>query len=107
MSSLGRTWTTVVGARTREQFLSGLKRGRTAVAGESGDYGKLTGTVFDIGRSLMKEHPWALALAPLAALIPAVTLGNLLWETWFANKWGRLQTNVPTGGGLLTRLDEA
>jgi hypothetical protein len=55
----------------------------------------------------MREHPWALALAPLATLIPAVTLGNLLWETWFAHKWGRLQTNVLTGGGLLTRLDEA
>jgi predicted metal-dependent phosphoesterase TrpH len=107
LSYVGRTWTEVRGARSREEFLSGLKCGRTAVGGESGDYGKLTGTVFDIGRSLMKEHPWALALAPLAALIPAVTLGNLLWETWFAHRWGRLQTNVPTGGGLQTRLDEA
>jgi predicted metal-dependent phosphoesterase TrpH len=107
MSHVGRTWTEVPGAGTRQDFLSGLKRGRTAVGGESGDYGTLTGTVFEIGRSLMREHPWALALAPLATLIPAVTLGNLLWETWFAHKWGRLQTNVLTGGGLLTRLDEA
>jgi predicted metal-dependent phosphoesterase TrpH len=103
MSYVGRTWTEVPGASNREEFLSGLKRGRTAVEGESGDYGKLTGTVFEIGRSLMKEHPWTLALAPLAAIIPAVTLGNLLREIWFAHKWGRL----PTGGGLLTRLDEA
>jgi hypothetical protein len=91
---LGRTWTRVPGARDREEFLDGLKNGRTAAEGESGNYGKLTRTVLDIGCGLrwerpLREYPWMLALAPLFALVPAVTLGNILWEAWFAYRWGR------------------
>lgn len=91
MRCLGRTWTRVPGARDTEEFLEGLKGGRTLVEGESGDYAKLTRTVFDIGCGLLREHPWARTLAPLIALIPAVTLANVLWETWFAYKWGRAE----------------
>jgi predicted metal-dependent phosphoesterase TrpH len=89
MRCLGRTWTRVPGATSRQEFLDGLKSGRTVVEGESGNYGKVTQTVFDIGCGLFREHRWARALAPLVALIPAVTLGNVLWEMWFAYRWGR------------------
>src|SRR5271154_2275972 len=78
---LGRTYTEVPGARTAAEFLQGLKNGRGVVRGESGDYWKLTRAIAEIGCSLMREHPWTLVLAPLMALIPAVTLGNLLRET--------------------------
>lgn len=89
LASLGRTYTEVAGARTPAEFLEGLKQGRGAVQGESGDYWKLTRAVADIGCSLMREHRWTLVLAPLMALIPAVILGNLLRETYFAHSWGR------------------
>ncbi len=59
------------------------------MCGESGDYWKLTRAVMDIGCSLMAEHAWTVVLAPLMAAIPAVTLVNLLRETWFAHVWGR------------------
>ncbi len=89
MHSLGRTWTRVPAARDVEEFLNGLKSARTVAEGESGSYGKLTRTVFEIGDGLLRERPWARVLAPLIALIPAVTLGNVLWELWFAYRWGR------------------
>jgi predicted metal-dependent phosphoesterase TrpH len=89
MRCLGRTWTRVPGARDMEEFLEGLKSGGTLVEGESGNYGKLTRTVVDIGCGLLREYRWAMALAPLIAAIPAATLANTLWETWFAYRWGR------------------
>ena len=86
---LGRTYTEVAGARTAPEFLEGLKLGWGVVGGESGDYWKLTRAIAEIGWSLMCERPWTVALAPLMAAIPAVTLVNLLRETWFAHAWGR------------------
>jgi len=89
IESLGRTYTEVAGARTPAEFLEALKRGEGAVRGESGDYWKLTRAIAGIGCSMMAEHPWTLALAPLFALVPAITLVNLLRETYFAHTWGR------------------
>ena len=89
MASLGRTYTQVEGARDRDEFLAGLRQRRSVVAGESGDYWKLTRAVFEIARDLMREHRAATLLAPLAALIPAVILVNFGLECWFAAKWGR------------------
>jgi predicted metal-dependent phosphoesterase TrpH len=86
---LGRTYTEVAGARTAPEFLDGLKRGRGAVRGESGDYWKLTRAIADIGFALMREHRWTMVLAPLMAAIPVITLGNLVRETYFAHRWGR------------------
>jgi predicted metal-dependent phosphoesterase TrpH len=102
IESLGRTYTEVSGARTPAEFLEGLKRGRGAVHGESGDYWKLTRAITDIGCSLMREHPWTLVLAPLLALVPVVTLGNLLRESWFAHAWGRKLATSATGDRFLS-----
>jgi predicted metal-dependent phosphoesterase TrpH len=89
IESLGRTYTEVAGARTAAEFLEGLKCGAGQVSGESGDYWKLTRAVAGIGISMMREHPWTVALSPLLAAVPLVTLGNLLRETCFAHAWGR------------------
>ena len=89
LASLGRTYTEVPGARDRQEFLSGLKQGRSLAAGESGDYWKLTRAIFEIGTELMREHRGAMLLAPLFAMVPAVTMANYALEAWFAMRWGR------------------
>jgi predicted metal-dependent phosphoesterase TrpH len=89
IASLGRTYTEVADARTPAEFLDGLKRGAGAVRGESGDYWKLTRAVLEIGVSMLREHPWTVALSPLLAAVPLVTVGNLVCETYFAHAWGR------------------
>ena len=89
MESLGRTYTEVPGARDAKEFLDGLRAGRGTVAGESGDYWKLTRAIWGIAASFMLERPLAMLLMPLAVLIPLVTLVNLALEFTFARRWGR------------------
>jgi predicted metal-dependent phosphoesterase TrpH len=89
LASLGRTYTEVHGARDAREFLDGLRQSRSVVAGESGSYAKLTRAIWEIGGELMCEHPAAALLAPLFALVPAITLVNYALELWFADKWGR------------------
>ncbi|SRR5579883_350261 len=89
MASLGRTFTEVPGARTGGEFLAGLKLGRGRVSGVSGDYGKLTQAIWEIGCCLMRERRGALLLAPLLAAVPVITLVNLCLELEFAYRWGR------------------
>lgn len=88
LTCLGRTYTEVPEARNRSEFLKGLKRGRTLVHGESGDYSKLTRAVWEIGFSLIRERRWAVLLSPLLAAVPAVIAVNLVLELAFARKWG-------------------
>jgi predicted metal-dependent phosphoesterase TrpH len=88
LASLGRTYTAVAEARTREEFLEGLKQGRSAVAGVSGDVWKLTKAVCSIGGSMVREKPWTAMLTPLMAFVPAITTVNFLMELSFAAKWG-------------------
>jgi predicted metal-dependent phosphoesterase TrpH len=88
LSCLGRTYTEVPEARNRTEFLKGLKRGRTRVHGESGDYWKLTQAVWEIGLQLIRERRWACLLSPLLAAVPAVIAVNLILELRFARKWG-------------------
>ncbi len=95
MQSLGRTFTEVRGARDAREYLSGLRAGMGRVAGESGNYWKLTRAIFKIGTSLMREHKSTLVLIPLLAVIPAITLANLAMEFAFASRWGR--HTAPTG----------
>jgi predicted metal-dependent phosphoesterase TrpH len=90
LESAGSAWTEVPGARNKEEFLSGLKRGHGRVAGHPGTYLKLTSDVLRIARSLMAERPWTCVLAPLLIAAPAFTLANFLAERAFAKKWGRL-----------------
>jgi len=88
LSSVGSAYTEVPGARNKEEFLLGLRCGKGRVRGESGGYWKLTRDVLLVTRELMRERPWALLLAPLAAGIPLVTLVNYFQEVAFARRWG-------------------
>jgi len=102
LRSLGRTYTTVAGARTPAEFLEGLKQGRSVADGESGDVWKLTQAVCSIGGSLVREKPWTAILLPLMALVPAITILNFMMELSFAVKWGaQLKTPVSAEALLL------
>jgi predicted metal-dependent phosphoesterase TrpH len=96
LDCLGRTFTEVDSATTPAEFLEGVRRGAGAVGGESGDYGKLTRAIAHIGASMMREHLWTLALSPLLAAVPLITLGNLIRETYFAHAWGYKLNRVPS-----------
>ncbi|MFN0165758.1 MAG: PHP domain-containing protein [Bryobacteraceae bacterium] len=96
----GRTYTEVPGARTKAEFLAGLRSGTARVAGDSGDYGKLTRAVLEIGWSMTRERWWTAALLPLALLAPLVTLGNYLGERAFAAYWMRRLSQEPRGWRL-------
>lgn len=89
MASLGRTFTEVPGARTREEFLHGLRQSRSIAVGDSGDYWKLTRAIFEIGSALVRERRATILLTPLFALVPVVTTANYALEAWFAYRWGR------------------
>ncbi len=97
LASLGRTFTTVVGVRTAAEFLDGLKQGRSTVAGESGDVWKLTAGDTLYWRVHGLREAWTIILAPLMALVPAITIMNFVMELSFAAKWGNRMA-----GGLRT-----
>jgi predicted metal-dependent phosphoesterase TrpH len=89
LAGLARTWTEVAGASTAQEFLAGMRRGRSIAAGESGDYWKLTSAVFSIAASLIRASPWVAVCSGLLVLAPAVTLANYFRETAFAWYWGQ------------------
>jgi len=87
MASVGSAWTTVPGARNRQEYLDGLRSGLGRVRGESGGVYKLTRDLLAIGREMMREDPRTLPLVALGALVPLVTLGNYVLEYFFARSW--------------------
>ncbi len=87
LAGAGRTYTEVPGARTADEFFSGLRAGQGQVHGAHGSYAKLTADVFRIVRSLWMEKPWALALMPLSPLVLPFTAGHWLNEMRFCRKW--------------------
>ena len=89
LAGLGRTYTEVHGARDCREFLEGLKQGRTAASGESGNYGKLLCAVLEISCGMMGEMRWTRSMAPLLAGVPLVVAAIVLHELGFARHWGR------------------
>ncbi|MHB8503610.1 MAG: PHP-associated domain-containing protein [Candidatus Acidiferrales bacterium] len=87
IAGVGRTYTEVPGARTADEFFSGLRAGQGQVHGVHGSYTKLTADVFRIVWSMWKEKPWTLELMPLAPLVPVFTAGHWLNEIRFCQKW--------------------
>jgi predicted metal-dependent phosphoesterase TrpH len=62
LAGVGRAFTTVAGARTREEFLEGLCRGLTVPSGRSGSYARLTAEVVRIFAAAYREvarEAWA------------------------------------------------
>ena len=94
LAPLGRTYTRVQGLVTAANSSTGLKRGRTAVFGESGNYGKLTRAVLEIACHMMGERRGTVWLAPLLAGVPLVILARLAQEIVFAHQWGRRTTRI-------------
>ena len=89
LESLGTTYTEVPAAGSVKDFLRQVRHGRGQVQGAWGSYGKLTRAILEIGTRLVGDYKWAIALAPLLLLVPAITLGNHLAELAFASKWSR------------------
>ena len=87
MASVGCAWTVVPGARNRQEYLRGLRRGMGRVRGQTGSYVKLTRDVFAIGRQMVKENPATLPIAALAWAVPFIILGNSIRESIFARWW--------------------
>ncbi len=48
LNGVARAWTIVPGAGTREDFLEGLREGRTIPEGRSGTYARLTLAIADL-----------------------------------------------------------
>ncbi len=98
LATVARAWTIVPGARSKEGFIEGLRRGATIAAGRSGSYARLTadllrlfaGTGADLARSVsggpVAAVRWAalLAAAPFAGLVPVAALASYWSDTWRA-----------------------
>ena len=101
LASVARAYTLVSGARSREEFLAGLRHGRCAAGGESGSYLRLT---LDVARVFAGGYAWnagrvvegprqlatvalLLVLLPALPLLPLVTAGLHLREQVFARRW--------------------
>jgi predicted metal-dependent phosphoesterase TrpH len=84
---VGRAFTEVPGARTVDEYFSGLRGGLGRVHGGNGSYLSLTADVLRIVGEMVKEKPWSVALAPLALLVPFCTAGHWLNEIRFCKKW--------------------
>jgi predicted metal-dependent phosphoesterase TrpH len=109
LAHVARAYTVVPGARSREEFLDGLRRGLTLPRGRSGSYARLTSEVARIFAAGYREAARdlasgtaplraaaACALAPLLPLIPLFTLAVYARELSFgarqfsalARHWG-------------------
>jgi predicted metal-dependent phosphoesterase TrpH len=97
LAHVARAFTTVAGARTKEDFLEGLRRGLSVPSGRSGSYRRLTTEVtriFAAGyRETARDVPRgagslgrllaSAVLLPLLPLIPLFTLGVYAQEVRF------------------------
>jgi hypothetical protein len=87
MASVGCTWTAVPRARSRQEYLDGLRRGHGKVRGAAGSFWKLTRDVFSIGGQMVRHNPWTLPIVPLGVFVPLILAGNYARELFFARWW--------------------
>jgi predicted metal-dependent phosphoesterase TrpH len=87
LAGAGLTYTQIPGARTVEEYLTGLRAGRGIVHGEHGRYTKLTADIFSFAGALLQEKPWFAPLMVAAVLIPAVTAAHWFSEIRFCKQW--------------------
>jgi len=85
--SLGRCWTDVPEARTKQEFLTGLRLGMGQARGQSGSFVKLTRDVLWIGWRMIRENPLTLPILLLSPLAPAITAINYVLERRFHSRW--------------------
>jgi len=87
LPSVGAAYTEVPGARSKDEFLAGLKAKSAVASGTSGGYFRLTRDVLWLSAKLFQERPWTLLFSPIAILVPAVVLAMSLDEALFARRW--------------------
>src|SRR5215469_18235662 len=59
LAGVALTYTEVLGARTVEEFFTGLRHGRGVIHGQDGSFAKITLDIFSFAGSLLKENPLA------------------------------------------------
>jgi predicted metal-dependent phosphoesterase TrpH len=106
MASVGCAWTAVPGARNLGEYLQGLRAGQGRVRGESGSWYKLTRDVLSIGREMMRQDPRTLPIGLLSWMVPFITLGNYVSESWFVNYWQRRYRGASGGRRAPGRIAE-
>ena len=87
LAGVALTHTEVPGARTVEEFFTGLRNGKGIIHGQDGSFAKLTLDIFGFAGSFLKENPLAAVLLPLTVFIPAVTGFHWLNEIRFCKQW--------------------
>jgi len=105
MSGVGLTFTEVPGARTVEEYFTGLRTGRGLIHGEHGRYFKITYDIFSFAGNLLRDKPWAAVLLPLTIFIPAVTAGHWLNEIRFCKQWAPRVENKDKRHRMLWDVD--
>jgi len=115
LAGVARAWTMVPSARTRGEFLEGLRQGLTLAGGRSGGYARLTGEIVrlfaagycDAMGSLLADPVRAAALAglvPFLPLLPIVTALVYLHELSFGARLRRQLHGSGSPGGRTGRL---
>jgi hypothetical protein len=87
LAGVGLTFTEVRGARTVEEYFTGLRAGRGTVRGEHGHYVKLTLDIWRFVGSVVKENPLSAVILPLTVFSPVIAAGHWLNEIRFCRKW--------------------
>jgi predicted metal-dependent phosphoesterase TrpH len=87
MAGVGRTFTEVHGAKTVDEFFSGLRAGRGVIHGQHGSFPRLTADIYRIAKCVFAEKPAMLAILPFTVLIPGITAAHWLNEIRFCKKW--------------------
>jgi hypothetical protein len=110
LRSVALAYTVVPQARTREEFLAGLRQGFTLPGGRSGSYARFAADLASIA-ACAYAHTWRallagrtplttllafLAAAPLLPLLPVVAAGVYAHEAAFARRLQRVFTKRPT-----------
>jgi predicted metal-dependent phosphoesterase TrpH len=106
LAGVAHTYTEVPGARTVEEFFAGLRTRCGRIRGDHGSLAKITADVFRITSSLFQEKPWALAMSPLAVLLPIITVSHWMNEIRFCKQWAPKVNGSKSTLRLLWDLDQ-
>ncbi len=87
LAGAGRAWTTVPGARNREEFLAGLRAGKARPGGRHGAFWPLTLGILEIALGLATECPAAVALLPALVFAPLAAAVHQVGEQLWARRW--------------------
>jgi predicted metal-dependent phosphoesterase TrpH len=107
LSGVARTFTEVPGARTVDEFFSGLRAGRGTVHGEHGSFMKLTSDIYRFVGCVLRENPSTVMILPFTVLVPLVTGSHWLSEMRFCKHWAARLEGKEKHPRMLWELDSA